>query len=595
MGDYEKEQARLIRLWEEIQDDDDDEEVACDNEEELATEEDITNPRDTDSESEQEATSDSTADENVNLERGSLEQTPIFIGKDGNTMWKKHCPSKRIKTRKENLIRHLPGVKQMAKNAKLPLECWELFFSPEMLENIVKNTNLYIRNLADNYRRERCARPTDVTEIKALFGLLYLAGCLKSSRVNTDELWDRTGTGAERFWATMSQQRFLFLLRCLRFDDLATRDERKQIDKLAPIRDIFDAFLNNCKSAYTIGEYATIDEKLEAFRGRCGFKQYIPSKPNKYGIKIFALVDSRTCYASNLEVYVGQQPDGPFCVKNDAESIVLRLVSPLFGTNRNLTCDNWFTSYHLVKTLKEHQITFVGTMKKNKRELPPEFVNTRARPLFSSMFGYQEDMTIVSYVPRKYRNVVLISSLHHDDTIDISTAEAAKPEIITFYNATKGGVDNLDKLCATYDVARNTRRWPMVIFYALLNMAGVNSQIIFAANNVSIPKIKRRAFIKQLSLALTQEHLQRRSLEKNVPPQVRERRQDVAGTSQQQATLNVNVTSSRKRCHFCHSDSKTKYFCKQCKKFVCLPHATVVCPDCAKTFKYSVYYLSIHS
>ncbi|CAH1957883.1 unnamed protein product [Acanthoscelides obtectus] len=83
-----------------------------------------------------------------------------------------------------------------------------------------------------------------------------------------------------RFWVTMSEQRFRFLLNCLRFDDLSTRDERKKFDKLAPIRSTFDKFVQNCKNTYCIGANATIDEKLEAFRGRCGFNQYIPSKKN---------------------------------------------------------------------------------------------------------------------------------------------------------------------------------------------------------------------------------------------------------------------------------------------------------------------------
>jgi hypothetical protein len=48
-----------------------------------------------------------------------------------------------------------------------------------------------------------------------------------------------------------------------------------------------------------------------AVRGRCGFKQYIPSKPAKYGIKMFALVDAKT-YKFNLETYVGTQPEGPY-------------------------------------------------------------------------------------------------------------------------------------------------------------------------------------------------------------------------------------------------------------------------------------------
>lgn len=50
-----------------------------------------------------------------------------------------------------------------------------------------------------------------------------------------------------------------------------------------------------------------------------------------------------------------------------------------------------------------------------------------------------------------------------------------KPEIILHYNDTKSGVDVVDKLCASYNVARATRKWPMVIFYHLLNTAGIIS------------------------------------------------------------------------------------------------------------------------
>lgn len=126
--------------------------------------------------------------------------------------------------------------------------------------------------------------------------------------------------GIEQFWLTMSQDRFFFLLQCLRFDNLETREERRQFDKLAPIRSLWDSFVENCKKGYSLGENTTIDEKLEAFRGRCSFRQYIFSKPNKYGIKIFALVDSAISYAANLKVYVGKQPPGPYEVPNDNDS-----------------------------------------------------------------------------------------------------------------------------------------------------------------------------------------------------------------------------------------------------------------------------------
>ncbi|XP_030750184.1 uncharacterized protein LOC115877973 [Sitophilus oryzae] len=111
----------------------------------------------------------------------------------------------------------------------------------------------------------------------------------------------------------MSKRRFYELLQALRFDN----DDRKDCLKtynLAPIIFLFDDFVGRCTANYQVMEYVTIDEMLDAFRGRCMFRQYISNKPAKYGIKIYAMVDARTFYTSNLEIYAGKQADGPFNV-----------------------------------------------------------------------------------------------------------------------------------------------------------------------------------------------------------------------------------------------------------------------------------------
>jgi hypothetical protein len=78
------------------------------------------------------------------------------------------------------------------------------------------------------------------------------------------------------------------------------------VDKLAPIRQFFELFVTKYKSHYSVGELVTIYEKLGKFRGSCPFRQYIASKPGKYGIKIYALVDSRIFYTQDLEIYAGK-------------------------------------------------------------------------------------------------------------------------------------------------------------------------------------------------------------------------------------------------------------------------------------------------
>lgn len=60
----------------------------------------------------------------------------------------------------------------------------------------------------------------------------------------------------------MSYKLFLFLLRCMRFDDKSTRPSRVETDKLLTIRAVLDKFVDNYKTRYSPGEFLTIDEKL---------------------------------------------------------------------------------------------------------------------------------------------------------------------------------------------------------------------------------------------------------------------------------------------------------------------------------------------
>ena len=58
-----------------------------------------------------------------------------------------------------------------------------------------------------------------------------------------------------------------------------------------------------------------------------------------------------------------------------------------------------------------------------------------------------------------------------------------KPEIITEYNRTNNGVDTVDQLCHRYTVTRPTRRWPMCVFYGMLDITAVYSIIVFLYSN----------------------------------------------------------------------------------------------------------------
>lgn len=133
---------------------------------------------------------------------------------------------------------------------------------------------------------------TDVNEIKAYIGLLYYSGMWKQSSVHYERLWDRSN-GTTTYRCTMSKARFMFLSSSLRFDDKTTRSAT---DKFGPIRAVWDIFIRNCQRYYKPHNNCTVDEQLLGFRGRCSFRMYIKSKPDKYGLKIVSLNDACTSY-----------------------------------------------------------------------------------------------------------------------------------------------------------------------------------------------------------------------------------------------------------------------------------------------------------
>lgn len=578
MCDWQKQQDYLQSLWKESEDCEVDQSFIDAEDSEEENEIDRVSVNSDYPDQEQEAVGEEELEEEEN-ERENINH--FFMGKNG-TKWSKNPPNKNVRTRSENIVTHLPGVKAYGKSAKTPAECFQLFIDEDMIADITRNTNYRIAEKSEKWKNSPHYVETTVVEIKSLLGLLYLAGVFKNNHRNLHELWNTDGTGMDIFRCTMSQRRFEFLISCLRFDNKENRQERVNIDKLAHIRAIVDKFVANCQAAYTPTQYLTIDEKLESFRGRCSFRQYIPNKPAKYGIKVQALVDARTYYLLNMEVYVGQQPEGPFSCSNSPKDIVDRLVGPVSGTKRNITCDNWYTSIELFQNLlQNHKLTAVGTIRKNKPDIPAEFLETRNKELCSSQFGFQKDLTLLSYFPKKGKVTLLLSSLHHDDSV--SDSEKKLPEMISFYNFTKCGVDVVDEMSASYSVARPSRRWPLTIFFSLLNTASINSQIIFRTNNNG-KNIPRRLFIKELGIQLVKQQQMQRMGNPRLTRELRTTIRTVLGEISEPKSKRARP-NQQGRCNECPRvrDRKTKNVCEDCGSFICMEHSLLYCKHCAKS------------
>lgn len=432
--------------------------------------------------------------------------------------------------------------------------------------------------------------PVTIVELKAFIGLLLLAGVNRSHMEQLRELWSPQG-GRPIFCATMSLNRFKALLRYLRFDNKNTRAARREHDKLAAFRDIWEMFIPTLRKHYIPGPDMTVDEQLVPFRGKCPFRQYIPSKPAKYGIKVWWNCDAITSYPLKGEIYLGRQP-GEDRQAGLGATVVKNTTGPWLRSGRNIVCDNFFTSVPLAEELLLEHTTIVGTMRKNKAEIPPEMQANNQRPIGSSMFGFAGNLTIASYVPSKGKAVIMLSTMHHDASTE---GDAQKPEIVLHYNANKSGVDNMDHLATIFSCKRKTNRWPMVLFYNMLDVAGVAAFVIWISLNpdwsLNDRKGRRRKFLKQLGQELIEDYIQVRLQNPRVlkppvwnalkmmgklpgPPQP-------AGAQQPAPQAEHHP---RKRCKLCPTriDRKTSTVCNECNRNVCPTHSSKVikCVEC---------------
>ncbi|XP_049880307.1 uncharacterized protein LOC126376804 [Pectinophora gossypiella] len=472
----------------------------------------------------------SSTPQNIPRNPNVIQPSSRFLYGKNKHKWSSAAKPSSVRTSRRNIIHFIPGPKERAREVSEPIDIFSLFISEDMLQQVVTFTNAEMLIRKNKYKTETfTVSPTNLEEIRALLGLLFNAAAMKSNHLPTGMLFNTHRSGTI-FKACMSAERLNFLIKCLRFDDKLTRNVRQRDDRFAPIRDLWQALISNFQKWYTPGSYITVDEQLVGFRGRCSFRMYIPNKPNKYGIKLVMAADVNSKYIVNAIPYLGKgtdpqkQPLAAFFIKE--------ITSTLHGTNRNITMDNWFTSVPLANELlmAPYNLTLVGTLRSNKREIPEKLKNSKSRAIGTSMFCYDGDKTLVSYKAKSNKVVFILSTIH--DQPDINQ-ETGKPEMIHFYNSTKGAVDTVDQMCSSISTNRKTQRWPLCVFYNMLNLSIINAYVVYVSNNVRNNKkpMSRRDFVIKLGDQLMEPWLRQRLQTVTLRRDIKVMIQDILGES----------------------------------------------------------------
>ena len=190
------------------------------------------------------------------------------------------------------------------------------------------------------------------------------------------------------FPSIMSRDRFLQILSYLHLNN---NNNNAGNDKLFKVRPFLNHLVGQCKRQYKPQREVSVDEQMIGTKCRIGFRQYLPLKPTKWGIKVWVMADSVSGYCCNLQIYTGKEGnDGE---RGLANRVVKDLLDGYQGLGHHLYVDNFYTSPKLFKDLLETGTLACGTVRSNRRGFPPELktniqIQRRALRIIVPHFSY---------------------------------------------------------------------------------------------------------------------------------------------------------------------------------------------------------------
>jgi hypothetical protein len=225
-----------------------------------------------------------------------------------------------------------------------PVDCYRHFITDEIISLMVRETNRYAEQHVQTQKLTKRSKtlqwkPTNNEEMLKFLGIIIEMGLVQMPEI--DYYWSKSKLfGSEVIQNTMSRDRFELLLKFYHFSN--NQEEHADQDRLFKLRPLLDLLRARFKSIYVSDSIISIDETMVPWKGRLLFKQYIPGKAHKYGVKVYKLAATNG-YTWNFVVYAGKQD--PTSGVGYAKTIVMDLADGLLGYHRTIVADNFFTIF----------------------------------------------------------------------------------------------------------------------------------------------------------------------------------------------------------------------------------------------------------
>lgn len=262
---------------------------------------------------------------------------------------------------------------------------------------------------------------------------------------------------------------------------LADNEHLDIADKSAKVRPLFEMLNRNLRQFGVFKSDLSADEQMLPYYGKHSAKMYMRNKPVKFGYKFWVLASS-TGYPFQITLYSGK--DKTSGARDPLGSKVIHNLLAVIEhpEHHTVTFDNFFSSLHLFRQLKERGIRATGTIRENRLRECPIARATSMKNDDRGSFYYQGDGDIVVaawkdnkpvYVASNYLGVSPVAYKKRYSRADKKHVQVRCPNMIDGYNRTMGGVDILDRFLSQYRPTMTGKKWWYCFYTHAINICTV--------------------------------------------------------------------------------------------------------------------------
>lgn len=258
------------------------------------------------------------------------------------------------------------------------------------------------------------------------------------------------------------------------FDNYVYNDLESQNVSFSKLDGLIEYFNKKFAEVYSPERDLAVDENMCPWSGRGGSKVYMPLKPVKYGIKSYALCESKTGYACALIQYNSRKPETNL-------NMLVRLTKNYQNKFHHLYMDNFYTSVKVIEAMAEKGIYCCGTLRDN-RGGPKDIKKIVKRFKKGEGLVYTNDLIncigLMDNGP-----VAILTNIHSSIVANTSGDEdegnLSKSNVVKDYNSYMGGVDLMDQMTGYYGINRRSKKWTTKFCFHILNIAIHNSYVLY--------------------------------------------------------------------------------------------------------------------